>query len=104
METNNTIRFFINANKGDLIIVNQNFYSNDYVFKVGNIDCKYIKINVYQLACAAMNDGIHEVYIEYRPQYASIALPLTAIALIISLIIFLFSIFQLTRDKNKKKY
>lgn len=96
-ETNNSIRFTVDSSKGDIIVINQNYYKDDYEFEINDVACKYFKVNVYMIGCKVVNDGLQQVSVEYKPKYANLSLYLTLSMITFCLLLLISSIFKVSR-------
>lgn len=95
-ETNNSISFTVDSTKGDIIVVNQNYYKDDYVFQINNEACKYFKVNVYMIGCKVKSEGLQQVTVEYKPKYANLSLYLTLSMIVFCLFLLISSIFKVS--------
>jgi hypothetical protein len=71
--TNNTLHFNLQMYEGQILVINQSFYENDYELFIDNKPCQFYKANVYQIACDIKETGYFKVKLVYKPKYAYLA-------------------------------
>lgn len=103
ISTNNSLSFSIRSNAGEILVINQNYYERDYRLALNNHECKYFRVNYYQIGCLITQDGLYNVTLTYRPEFALLFGSITAFFIFTCISVLIYSLITIFK-KNLNFY